>query len=156
MGNSKNIQDIFKDLVGDMADSWKEAFDDLLNRDDDSESSRRSGNAVNTLAGLPPNALGALAGAVNPATALAGVANPLAALGGVGGVGGAGNPWPHSPAPSVAPTRSRPRWAGRATRSPRWAVRPIRSPRSAARPARSAGSASWPEASDTRRAGRVT
>ncbi|MCF2436140.1 hypothetical protein LV779_24500 [Streptomyces thinghirensis] len=32
----------------------------------------------------------------------------------------------------------------------------IRSPRSAVRPARSAGSVSWPEASDTRRAGRAT
>ncbi|EHN74287.1 hypothetical protein SMCF_6268, partial [Streptomyces coelicoflavus ZG0656] len=88
MGNSKNIQDIIKDLIGDMTDSWKEAFDDLLNRDD-SDSSSGSGSAVNTLAGLPPNALAALAGAVNPATALAGVANPLAALGGVGGIGAA-------------------------------------------------------------------
>ncbi|MES4827662.1 hypothetical protein ABVB25_10825, partial [Streptomyces anthocyanicus] len=93
MGNSKNVQDIFKDLVGDMTDSWKEAFDDLLNRDDDSGSSRGSGssrdsgNAVSTLAGLPPNALAALAGAVNPATALAGVTNPLAALGGIGAAG---------------------------------------------------------------------
>ncbi|MYS48543.1 hypothetical protein GTW46_00400, partial [Streptomyces sp. SID6013] len=82
MGNSKNIQDIIKDLVGDMTDAWKEAFDDLLNRDDDSGSPSGSGSAVNTLAGLPPNALGALAGALNPATALAGAANPLAALGG--------------------------------------------------------------------------
>ncbi|MCM8553886.1 hypothetical protein NDF60_26620, partial [Streptomyces sp. STCH 565 A] len=87
MSNNKNIQDIFKDLVGDMADSGKTAFDDMLNRPDRPGS---SGNPVDTLAGLPANALGALAGAVNPATALAGAANPLAAL--AGGLGGAGNP----------------------------------------------------------------
>ncbi|NEC72200.1 hypothetical protein G3I25_11465, partial [Streptomyces rochei] len=81
MSNNKNIQDIFKDLVGNMADSGKEAFDDMLNRADKPGSSG-SGNAIDTLAGLPANALGALAGAVNPATALAGAANPLAALGG--------------------------------------------------------------------------
>ncbi|MZE71692.1 hypothetical protein GTW93_22435, partial [Streptomyces sp. SID5789] len=95
MSNNKNIQDIFKDLVGNMADSGKEAFDDILNRPEKSGSCR-SGNPVDTLAGLPANALGALAGAVNPATALAGAANPLAALaggvGGVGGLAGAGNP----------------------------------------------------------------
>ncbi|MGW8865528.1 hypothetical protein ACWGN8_07840, partial [Streptomyces sp. NPDC055768] len=92
MSNNKNIQDIFKDLVGNMADSSKEAFDDILNRSEKSDSCR-SGNPVDTLAGLPANALGALAGAVNPATALAGAANPLAALaGGVGGLAGAGNP----------------------------------------------------------------
>ncbi|MZD59017.1 hypothetical protein GTX07_35175, partial [Streptomyces sp. SID5606] len=86
MSNSRNIQDIFKDLVGDMADSGKEAFDDLLNRSERSGSCR-SGNPVDTLAGLPANAFGALAGAVNPAAALAGAANPLAALAGGAGAG---------------------------------------------------------------------
>ncbi|MCC9690581.1 hypothetical protein E4N64_34705, partial [Streptomyces sp. MNU103] len=74
MSNNKNIQDIFKDLVGDMADSGKTAFDDMLNRPDRPGS---SGNPVDTLAGLPANALGRTGRRRQPATALASAANPL-------------------------------------------------------------------------------
>ncbi|PAZ13581.1 hypothetical protein CLM62_24035, partial [Streptomyces sp. SA15] len=97
MSSNKNMQDILKDFVGNMADSSKEAFDDILNRP---EKPKSSGNPVETLAGLPANALGALAGVVNPAAALAGAVNPLAALTGAGanplaaltGAAGAANP----------------------------------------------------------------
>src|ERR1044072_3531935 len=93
MSNNKNTPDILKDLMGNMADSSKEAFDDILNR----PGKASSGNAVEALAGLPANALGALAGVVNPAAALAAAANPLAALASGGsnpqaGFTGGGNP----------------------------------------------------------------
>ncbi|MER7395302.1 hypothetical protein ABT381_07280, partial [Streptomyces sp. NPDC000151] len=77
MSSNKNMQDIFKDLAGDMADSGKQAFDDILNRPGKKSD---SDNPVQTLAGLPGNALGALSGAVNPAAALAGAAGPLGAV----------------------------------------------------------------------------
>ncbi|MCZ4612248.1 hypothetical protein O3S80_52615, partial [Streptomyces sp. Lzd4kr] len=75
--SNKNMQDILKDLMGNMADSGKEAFDDILNRPEKSSSATGS---VEALAGIPVNALAALAGAANPAALLAGAANPLAAL----------------------------------------------------------------------------
>ncbi|MFE4581660.1 hypothetical protein ACFRKC_39095, partial [Streptomyces chartreusis] len=96
--SNKNMQDILKDLMGNMADSGKEAFDDILNRPEKSSSAAGS---VETLAGLPVNSLAALAGAANPAALLAGAANPLAALTGTagnplaaltGGAAGAANP----------------------------------------------------------------
>ncbi|MCZ9341560.1 hypothetical protein NGM37_27740, partial [Streptomyces sp. TRM76130] len=78
---SKSIQTIIKDLLGDMADSGKDAFDDLLDRDGTSGLGR-SGATAETLTGLPAGALGAL---VNPLAPAGGAHHPLAALTGATG-----------------------------------------------------------------------
>ncbi|NUP22129.1 MAG: hypothetical protein HOZ81_39900, partial [Streptomyces sp.] len=69
--SDKNMQDILKDLMGNMADNGKEAFDEILNRSGKSSSAAGS---VEALAALPASTLAALAGAANPAALLAGAA----------------------------------------------------------------------------------
>ncbi|MFF4354069.1 hypothetical protein [Streptomyces sp. NPDC001530] len=100
-----NTQDTIKDFIGDIADSTKKAFDEILDRIGDDSHSGDWLNPVNpyqALNGLPGDvlrtvsALSALGGVANPVAALAnaanaaagvGAANPLAAL-----AGGAPNP----------------------------------------------------------------
>ncbi|QIY99761.2 hypothetical protein HEP87_45170 [Streptomyces sp. S1D4-11] len=103
--SKNNTQDTIKDFIGDIADSTKKAFDEILDRKgDDSHSADwlTPGNPYQALNGLPGDvlrtvsALSALGGVANPVAALAnaanaavslGAANPLAAL-----VGAAPNP----------------------------------------------------------------
>lgn len=103
--SKNNTQDTIKDFIGDIADSTKKAFDEILDRKgDDSHSTDwlTPGNPYQALNGLPGDvlrtvsALSALGGVANPVAALAnaanaaagiGAANPLAAL-----AGGAPNP----------------------------------------------------------------
>ncbi|WP_369250813.1 hypothetical protein [Streptomyces sp. R41] len=93
-----NTQDTIKDFIGDIADSTKKAFDEILDRKGDDSNSVDWLNPVNpyqALSGLPGDvlrtvsALSALGGVANPVAALAnaanaaagvGAANPLAAL----------------------------------------------------------------------------
>lgn len=96
-----NAQDTMKDFIGDIADSTKKAFDEILDRrGDDSRAADwiSAGNPYQALNALPGDvlrtvsALSALGGVANPVAALAnaagvGAANPLAAL-----TGGASNP----------------------------------------------------------------
>ncbi|MCX4903572.1 hypothetical protein [Streptomyces sp. NBC_00878] len=117
VGRNNNTQDTIKDFIGDIADSTKKAFDDILDRkggDSDSVDWLTPGNPYQALNGLPGDvlrtvsAMSALGGVANPVAALAnaanaaagsGAANPLAALAGAapnplaaltgGGVGGA-------------------------------------------------------------------
>ncbi|MCK1821753.1 hypothetical protein MTQ10_19570 [Streptomyces sp. XM83C] len=87
--SKNNTQDTLKDLIGDIADSVKKAFDEILDRDDEDDNcTDRSGFGapLQALTGLPADVLrtaGALSvlGVPNPLAALAGGgANPLAAL----------------------------------------------------------------------------
>ncbi|MEH0416929.1 hypothetical protein [Streptomyces sp. B21-083] len=89
MGRNNNTQDTIKDFIGDIADSTKKAFDDILDRR--GEDSRAvdwisAGNPYQALNALPGDvlrnvqALSALGGVANPAAVLANAANPLAAL----------------------------------------------------------------------------
>lgn len=100
-----NTQDTIKDFIGDIADSTKKAFDDILDRrSDDSHAVDwlTAANPYQALNALPGDvlrtvsALSALGGVANPVAALAnaanaaagvGAANPLAAL-----TGGVPNP----------------------------------------------------------------
>ncbi len=89
-----NAQDTIKDFIGDIADSTKKAFDEILDRKgDDSRTADwfTAANPYQTLNGLPVDvlrtvsALSALGGVADPVAALAnaaqgGGANPLAAL----------------------------------------------------------------------------
>lgn len=91
-----NTQDTIKDLIGDIADSTKKAFDEILDRkgdDHDSGDWCNPGQSYQALNGLSADvlrtvsALSALGGVANPVAganplaALAGGANPLAAIG---------------------------------------------------------------------------
>jgi hypothetical protein len=98
--SKNNTQDTIKDFIGDIADSTKKAFDEILDRKgDDSHFADwlTPGNPYQALNGLPGDvlrtvsALSALGGVANPVAALAnaanaaaglGAANPLAALAG--------------------------------------------------------------------------
>ncbi|WP_393096947.1 hypothetical protein [Streptomyces sp. LN325] len=165
-----NTQDTIKDFIGDIADSTKKAFDEILDRRGDDGNCGdwiTAGNPYLALHGLPGDvlrtvsALSALGGVANPvaalanaanATAGAGAANPLAAL-----TGAAPNPLAAlagAPPPQLATTLShpgpgrRPEPAVRALRSPGTAgCRDSRAPRvpSAARPSdsRPGPAAAW-------------
>ncbi|MFC7916394.1 hypothetical protein [Streptomyces sp. NPDC057386] len=87
--SKNNTQDTLKDLIGDIADSVKKAFDEILDRDDEDDNcTDRSGFGapLQALTGLPADVLrtaGALSvlGVPNPLAALAGAgANPLAGV----------------------------------------------------------------------------
>ncbi|EYT78880.1 hypothetical protein CF54_34545, partial [Streptomyces sp. Tu 6176] len=74
-----NTQDTIKDLIGDIADSTKKAFDEILDRKDDDRDCRDWFGPVNpyqALSGLPGDVLRT----VSALSALGGVANPVAAL----------------------------------------------------------------------------
>jgi hypothetical protein len=112
MSSKKNTQDTLKDLIGDVTDSYKRAFDEILDRDGRSRSRDSDwfvNNPLQALASLNPTAaalagatnpvaaltnaaapLATLAGAANPTAALANAANPLQALGALTGGGGGG------------------------------------------------------------------
>ncbi|MDT0380554.1 hypothetical protein RM572_17515 [Streptomyces sp. DSM 42041] len=101
MARKRNTQNTFKDLLGDVGDSYKRAFDDLLDRDDDKGDDDWFSQAARLQAlANPAGLLSAMGGpgGGNPLTALGGAGNPLAALGGanplaaLGGGAGGGNP----------------------------------------------------------------
>lgn len=120
-----NTQDTIKDLIGDIADSTKKAFDEMLDRKDDDRNSGDWLGALNpyqALTGLPGDvlrtvsALSALGGVANPVAALAnaanaaagGGANPLAALTGAGGNPLAAAAGPANPLAALAPAAANP------------------------------------------------
>jgi len=91
VGRNNNAQDTLKDFIGDIADSTKKAFDDILDRRGDDYRAAdwiSAGYPYQALNAFPGDvlrnvqALSALGGAANPGAALANMAaaNPLAAL----------------------------------------------------------------------------
>jgi hypothetical protein len=88
-----NTQDTIKDLIGDIADSTKKAFDEMLDRKDDDRDHRDWLGPVNpyqALTGLPGDVLRT----VSALSALGQVANPVAALANVAGAAAGGVPSP--------------------------------------------------------------
>ncbi|MFF4836304.1 hypothetical protein [Streptomyces sp. NPDC001315] len=96
-----NAQDTIKDLIGDIADSTKKAFDEILDRknnDKDSLDWLNPGNPYQALTGLPGDVLRT----VSALSALGGVANPVAALAQAAGAAAGGVPNPLAANPLAA------------------------------------------------------